>query len=113
MGIIRNDPVMNMDTNEPLRFIPPDKRFTRAQAHRLLKANDVPHNVSAPLEELLYLIEIKQIHPQLVPPGKMESEIVEYPNNVPKLRALCKAQGIKFKNTDKMEDLKKRLREGV
>ena len=60
MGITRNSPVHNMDTNQPLAMFLPSKRFTRAQAHRLLKTNNVPHDPSAPMQHLLYLLAPSQ-----------------------------------------------------
>ena len=130
MGITRNGPVLNMDTELPLRLLQPDKRFTRAQAHRLLKHNNVIHDPGAPLEQLFYLIGLNNINPVFVPPGSMnkpenkepekqpENKPVltivksdDLPNNVPKLRALCKSKKIMFKLNDKKDELLQKLRE--
>lgn len=127
MGITRNGPVLNMDNNEPLRLLGPTQRFTRAQAHRLLKMNNIKHDQSAPMDHLLYLIQMNNL-PIMIPPAgrifkeeppreyKVETKLTlvsnnGLPNNVPKLRALCKEKGIKFKLTDNKETLYQRINE--
>ena len=125
MGITRNGPVHNMDTNQPLVMMLPNKRFTRAQAHRLLKTNNVPHDPSAPMQHLLYLMGMNSINPSMIPPGKLPEDNAEkesskkpiltlvssLPNNVPKLRAICKDKKVMFKLTDKKSELLERLRQ--
>lgn len=133
MGITRNGPVHNMDSNQPLYMLPSDKRFTRAQAHRLLKANNIQHDPAAPMKQLEYLMDMNNIRPALIPPGKLPGEEkhepktvettetnrkpvlalvkTDLPNNVPKLRAICKERKIPFKRTDKKEELMSRIRD--
>lgn len=124
MGITRNGPVHNMDTNQPLVMMLPSKRFTRAQAHRLLKTNNVPHDPSAPMQHLLYLMGMNNINPSMIPPGRLPEDNTEkeskkpvltlvssLPNNVPKLRAICKEKKVMFKLTDKKSELLERLRQ--
>lgn len=108
MPITRQGPVMNMDTEQELVFVAPNQRFTRAQAHRLLKHHGIDHNPGWGMKELMYALEVNDIQPAFIPPGSMikPEKVINLPNNVPKLRALCKQAGIQFKNTDKMVDLK-------
>ncbi len=122
MPITRQGHIKNMDTDEPLVLRGPTERFTRGQAHRLLKMNDIPHEAGAPLKHLIELINIHNITPVFPPPGVLgevqkvdfkekppEKFEYDWPNNVPKLRTLCKSRGIKFKMTDKKVDLIKKL----
>lgn len=114
MPITRNGPVLNMDTEQPLVFSDPKKRFTRCQASRLLKYHEIKHDPSLPLNELMMIISMNNITPAFVPPGKMktdEPKIIEFPNNVPKLRKMCKNLGIQYKMTDKKVDLIRKLQE--
>ena len=136
MAITRSGPVHNMDTDQPLVMFPPDKRFTRAQAHRLLKTSKILHDPGAPMSHLLYLIEVNNIRPAFLPPGKIEDEdqkpvvlpkaeqkpaksvvknigINGLPNNVPKLRVICKEKKIPFKRDDNKETLIRRITENV
>jgi len=139
MPITRNGPVMNMDSNQPLRMLSSNQRFTRAQAHRLLKMNNIKHDHSASMEHLLYLIQMHNITPVFIEPGKLggkDEQIPEVekapkpvkevpklalvegskaseealPNNVPKLRRMCKDRKIMFKLTDKKIELMNKLR---
>lgn len=134
MAITRSGPVHNMDTDQPLVMFPPDKRFTRAQAHRLLKTSKILHDPGAPMSHLLYLIEVNNIRPTFLPPGKIEDEdqkpvvlqkdvtpktvnkpigLNGLPNNVPKLRVICKEKKIPFKRDDNKETLIRRITENV
>ena len=134
MAITRSGPVHNMDTDQPLVMFPPDKRFTRAQAHRLLKTSKILHDPGAPMSHLLYLIEVNNIRPTFLPPGKIEDEdqkpvvlqkdvtpktvnkpigLNGLPNNVPKLRVICKEKKIPFKRDDNKETLIRRIAENV
>ena len=115
MPITRTGPVHNMDTEEPLQMRAPTQRFTRSQAHRILKQNKIAHDHGAPMEQLLYLMGMHNITPVILPPGhigerpKLTVVKTDWPNNVPKLRALCKEKKIMFKLTDKKVDLIKKL----
>ena len=136
MAITRSGPVHNMDTNQPLVMLPPNKRFTRCQAHRLLKTSKILHDQGAPMSHLLYLIEVNNIRPVFLPPGKIEDPVVlqkieiktkvievknekkivgisGLPNNVPKLRVICKEKKIPFKRDDNKETLIRRITENV
>ena len=134
MAITRSGPVHNMDTDQPLVMFPPDKRFTRAQAHRLLKTSKILHDPGAPMSHLLYLIEVNNIRPAFLPPGKIEDDdqkpvvlpkdvtpktvnkpigLNGLPNNVPKLRVICKEKKIPFKRDDNKETLIRRITENV
>ena len=131
MAITRSGSVHNMDSQEPLVMLPPNKRFTRGQAHRLLKINNIPHNHSAPLVELLYLINYHNLSVSITIPGSLEPEKKEpehvkakkpkltvikssfgdLPNNVPKLRRICKDRKIPFKREDSKMTLINRIME--
>lgn len=128
MPITKQDPIKNMDTGEELKLIPATKRYTRAQAHRFLKSRDISHNPAATMEDMLTVMRMNEVAPQFISPGKMDGvpestrelsnndEKVklsltedQLPNNVPKLRKMCKERGILFTSTDKMPVLKGRL----
>lgn len=120
MPITRHGPVINFDTEKPLIMRAPNQRFTRSQARRLLKSHGIKSDPNSSMDHLYYLMSMHNIQPQMVPPGKMGKDEIkkpklvvnnEFPNNVPKLRKMCKEKGVKFKREDKKETLIQRLRE--
>ena len=130
MGIVRNDPFMNLDTRQTIKFS--NVRLTRAQVHRILKANGIQHNHNGTLNYMLDLCETNNIPIIPVQPGQLEVKpklsIVKeekkeekpkevklakdgFPQLVPVLKTWCKDRNIPIKRDDKRADLIQRLKE--
>lgn len=132
MPVTRHGPVHNMDTNEVLKLRQPHERFTRAQAHRLLRLKEIPHDPGATMEQMLYHMRMHNIEPQLTAPGIIEDkqqpqeeapqigvkrdwrhQIAEdgYPRGNVVLRGMCKDRGIKTTQTMKRAELVRLLQD--
>ena len=134
MPIVRQDPVKNMDTDSPLIMRMPNQRFTRSSAHRILKAEGVKHDPSAPMETLIYLIQANNLQFVPPPPGPIrkpvklatdefkeelkQAEKIEklvkfasdgWPLLVPILRRMCKDKKIRWSMNDKRPALVMKL----
>lgn len=73
MGITRQGPVKNMDTDQELVMLPPNQRMTRSSLHRLLLINDIEHDASGPFNDLYNTVMRHGIDPIPPKPGPLTS----------------------------------------
>lgn len=120
MGIVRNDPVMNLDTRQPLNMLPPTQRVTRSTLHRLLRMHRIQHSPGVSKEEAINLLYTNQIPFSPPPPGRvvdmsgkpvdevkkpLEFSADGFPKHIGKLKKLCKDNGLKFPRNASRDDL--------
>lgn len=77
MGIVREEPVKNMDTDEPLRMPPPDKRVTRALLHRTLKKAGIKHDAGGSLQDMLDVMRLNNVPFDPPTPGPLEDNVID------------------------------------
>lgn len=124
MGIVRHDPVKNLDTEQILDMRP--QRVTRSTLHRILKRYGVAHDPRGTLKMMQDLMELNNIPFDPVPPGPvtdLNGNIIDFdpkpdlpkpihdwaedgwPKHIGKVKKMCKERGIKFSRDAKREDL--------
>ncbi len=117
MGIIKQDVVKNMDTDQALNMEP--QRITRSVCHRILKRYKVKHDVRGSLDYMLDIMRLNEIPfdpPKPGPVTDVDGKIIDFerkpalpnpnlefaedgfPKHIGKVKGMCKERGIKFKN---------------
>lgn len=118
MGIVRHDPVKNLDTDQTLH-IDQRQRVTRSTIHRILKRYGVQHDARASLQMMLSIMDMNNIPFDVVAPGPVtntDGNIIDFepkdpipnplldfaadgfPKHIGKVKKMCKDRGIKFAN---------------
>lgn len=123
MGIVRNDPFKNLDTDQPLD---PSRHVTRSTLHRILKRYGIQHDPRLPARGMMDLMEINNIPFDPPPPGPVtdpQGKIVDisepkqtvdwaqdgYPKHIGKVKKMCTERKIKFRRNAKRATLVKKL----
>ena len=128
MGITRNGPVMNMDTQQPILMPHPSQRLTRSKLHRLLTVHKIRHNPGGTLDELYNVMLMNNIQLEIVPPGVLSKPPIPvlikrpepsdprimandgWPRSVFTLRKICKERNIPVTKKHTRESLIKLLK---
>lgn len=132
MGIVRHDPVKNLDTEQILN-IDQRQRVTRSTLHRILKKYGIKHDARSSLNMMLDILNMNNIPFDVVPPGPVtdtNGNIIDFepkdpihnplldfaedgfPKHIGKIKKMCKDRGIKFTNKGSTrKDLVEKLNE--
>lgn len=132
-------PVLNLDSNQEFKLSPNNRLPTRGQLHRILKANNISHDVNWGYQVLYNLLVQHGLNFQFVPPGVIqppktkEEEISDlekklselkgdkprvemmkdgWPRSVFVLRKWCRDRKIPCTNKDKRDELIEKLKNG-